>query len=40
MEALWEKALIRVYDQEAAGAPEDTDALSCIRHDQAQDLRW
>lgn len=40
MEALWEKALTGIYDQEAAGAPEDTDALSFIRHDQAQDLRW
>lgn len=38
MEALWEKALIGIYDQQAAEAPEDTDALSCIRHDQVQDI--
>lgn len=33
-----EKALTGLCNQEAAGAPEDTDALGCIRHDQAQDL--
>lgn len=40
MDVLWDKALIDVYDQEAGGALEDTDALSCTQHGQAQDLCW